>query len=154
MDDYGQVLWLPVCAGLTVLGVLLSILVWRRRGAASGLRIVSWSLLPIGLYLVGLLPVIVPFGIRVVRWATSSVFSLTAWIGAAVIGLAVLLWIISGVLLGRRRAAAEVEGDEGGDEVESGSPASRKQVEPSKGKAAGDDEFGDIEDLLKRRGIE
>lgn len=156
MNDYGQVLWLPVAAGLSGLGLLISIVLWRRRGAASGLRAASWSLLPIGLYLVGLLGVLVPFGFKLAGWVTHLVFSLTAWVGLAVIGLAVLLWIISGVMLGRRRAREEAEGDDD-TAVGAGRDTSAKQVtagrSPAKAKASDDDEFGDIEEILKRRGI-
>ena len=155
MNDYGQVLWLPVAAGLSGLGLLISIVLWRRRGAASGLRAASWSLLPIGLYLVGLLGVLVPFGFKLAGWVTHLVFSLTAWVGLAVIGLAVLLWIISGIMLGRRRAREEAE-DADDTAVGAGPDTSAKQVtsgrSPAKAKAS-DDEFGDIEEILKRRGI-
>ncbi|MQA03547.1 MAG: cellulose synthase [Streptosporangiales bacterium] len=150
MDNYGEVLWLPVCAGLTGIGVLLSILVWRRRGAASGLRLISWSLLPIGLYLMGLLSIVVPFGVDLISWVTRAAFSLTAWIGVAVIGLAVVLWVISGVMLGRRRVAA----GEDGKAVESGEAADTKQVAASDQPAEEDEGIGDIEEILRRRGIE
>lgn len=156
MNDYGQVLWLPVAAALTGVGLLISIVLWRRRGAASGLRAASWSLLPIGLYAVGLLGVLVPFGFRLASWATHLVFSLTAWVGLAVIGLAVLLWIISGVMLGRRRARDEAE-DADGTAVGAGRDTSAKQVttgkSQDKSKSSDDDDFGDIEEILKRRGI-
>lgn len=154
MNDYGQVLWLPVAAGLTGIGLVISFVLWRRRGAASGLRAASWSLLPIGLYLVGLLGVLIPFGFRLASWATHLVFSLTAWVGLAVIGLAVLLWILSGVMLGRRRAREEA-GDGDTAAVGPGTDSGTKQVTTgkSKAKASDDDEFGDIEEILKRRGI-
>lgn len=149
MDDIGQAAWwLPVCAGLTGFGVLLSIIVWRRRGAASGLRLVSWSLLPIGLWLLGLLPIVARFGVDLVQWVSTVAFKLQSWVGLAVIGLAVLLWIVSGVMLGRRRARAEEE-----DDAEAGESGERKQVEGRKSSGTGD-EFSDIEDILKRRGIE
>lgn len=156
MDD-SQALWLVACAGLSGIGVLLSILFWRRRGAASGLRLVSWSLLPIGLWLVGLLPIVVTFAARLFEWLTTSVFELRSWIGFAVIGLAVLLWILSGIMLGRRRAAVEAaESDEAVDS--GGGESDRQQVAAGKGKsksdAGSDDDMGDIEDILKRRGIE
>lgn len=168
MDNYGQVLWLPICAGLTAVGVLISVLVWRRRGAPSGLRIFSWSLLPMGLYLIGVLPVIVPFVVRLVTWVTDAVFSLTAWIGVALLALAVLLWIVSGRLLGRRSAAVEGDGDtdavtskSSGKEVTAGSsstPAKDSKAKDTKAKDTAakdkdDDGMGDIEDILKRRGI-
>ena len=47
MSTYDKIAWLPLCAGLTGLGLVLSYLVMRRRGIASGLRWAAWSLLPI-----------------------------------------------------------------------------------------------------------
>lgn len=153
MNAYGQWLWLPVAAGLSAVGLVISIVLWRRRGAASGLRAASWSLLPIGLYLVGLLGVLVPFGFRLASWAVHLVFSLTAWIGIAVIGLAVLLWIVSGVLLSRRRVRDAEDGDRAvGPSRDPGSKQVTTGRSPAKAKAS-DDEFGDIEEILKRRGI-
>lgn len=151
MENYGEVLWLPVCAGLTGVGVLLSILIWRRRGAASGLRLLSWSLLPIGFYLLGLLGIVLRFGVDLVEWVATAAFSIIAWVGVAVLGLAVLLWIISGVMLGRRRRAA-VEGADG-EAVESGRTSTDEQLEGgSDGQS--DEGIGDIEEILRRRGIE
>ena len=38
MFDYGAISWLPLTAGLTVVGLALTWLAWRRSGAAAGLR--------------------------------------------------------------------------------------------------------------------
>ena len=34
--SYNEVYWLPLCGGLTLLGLIASWVVWRRRGAAAG----------------------------------------------------------------------------------------------------------------------
>ena len=49
--SYNELPWLPLCGGLTLLGLIASWVVWRRRGAAAGLRGVAWSLLPLAAYL-------------------------------------------------------------------------------------------------------
>ena len=48
---YSQFEWLPLCGGLTLLGLIISWVVWRRRGAAAGLRWAAVSLLPLAAYL-------------------------------------------------------------------------------------------------------
>jgi hypothetical protein len=40
-----------VCVGVTVVGLLLSWLIWRKKGATRGMRAVAWSLLPLAAYL-------------------------------------------------------------------------------------------------------
>ena len=53
MEGFEGVAWLPLCAGLTVVGCILSWVAWRRRGAGAGLRGIAWSLLPVAAYLTG-----------------------------------------------------------------------------------------------------
>ena len=53
MSTYNSIAWLPLCAGLTGLGLVASWFAWRRRGLGSGLRGVAWSLLPLAAYLTG-----------------------------------------------------------------------------------------------------
>src|SRR4029078_4631995 len=38
VSPYDNIAWLPLCAGLTGLGLVLSYIAWRRRGPGSGLR--------------------------------------------------------------------------------------------------------------------
>ena len=42
----------PVCLAVTVVGLVLSVVAWRRKGARSGIRGMAWSLLPLAVYLV------------------------------------------------------------------------------------------------------
>ena len=58
MGEYDATVWQALGVTLTAVGLLLSGLVWRRRGAASGLRGVAWSLLPLAAALIGLLRVV------------------------------------------------------------------------------------------------
>jgi hypothetical protein len=53
MSTYDKIAWLPLCGGVTGLGLILSYLVMRRRGLGSGLRGAAWSLLPLAAYLTG-----------------------------------------------------------------------------------------------------
>lgn len=157
--------WAPLCIGVTVIGLVLSFLAWRRRGAASGLRGSAYSLLPLGLYLTGVIPLLWRVGAQIVGWAAGLIFKPTVWAGTIVLGLAVLLWVVSGMLLRRRVTKsnrADGEGADAGTTAATG-VGRRPAVErtASSGQSAGssaaggdDDDMKDIEELLRRRGIQ
>ena len=164
MTVFDQVAWLPLCAGLTVLGLIISWLVGRRRGWGAGLRGVAWSLLPVAAYLIGIIELLWQISSSVARWAAGFVISLTAWAGIAVIGLSIVLFIVSGVI--RRRAparstkkAAKSADASGPVSVTSGSRGQTSSSAPASSSAgssasSGDDEFAEIEEILRRRGIQ
>jgi hypothetical protein len=161
MSGYSQFAWLPLCGGLTLVGLILSWVIWRRRGAAAGLLAAAWSLLPIAVYLLGLTELLWRFGTAIASFAGSLVFSFERWIGVAVLGFAVVLFGVSRVL--RSRRAGQPSKREGkGQRAEPGKPGvsgtSSKAVAPSSraaggGKAGAEDDLSDIEDILRRRGI-
>ena len=113
MSTYDKIAWLPLCGGLTGLGLVLSYLAMRRRGLGSGLRGAAWSLLPIAAYLTGSIEMFWKMGVAIGDFAKGFVFSPKVWSGIALAGLAVVLLVVSGPL--RRRRA-----DRGQDSVERG----------------------------------
>ncbi|TMR93471.1 cellulose synthase [Nonomuraea basaltis] len=162
METFNAIAWLPLCAGVTAVGLVLSFMAFRRRGAASGMRMAAWALLPLAAYLTGALQAVWTIGTTVVGFVTSLVFNPIVWAGVAVAGLSVVLFVVSGVLRGRKLAAGKKRAD-------SDTPARQQPVQPTANKAAAaaqpkpavtgrkegksEDDFSDIEDLLKRRGI-
>jgi hypothetical protein len=110
MSTYDKIAWLPLCGGLTGLGLVLSYLAMRRRGLGSGLRGAAWSLLPIAAYLTGSIEMFWKMGVAIGDFAKGFVFSPRVWSGIALAGLAVVLFVVSGPL--RRRRA-----DRGRDSV-------------------------------------
>ncbi len=165
MSVYNQIAWLPLCGGVTGLGLVLSWLAWRRRGFAAGLRGASWSLLPVAAYLTGVIELLWKIGSAVGTFASSFVLSPKVWSGVAVAGLAVVLFVVSGTL--RRHRPRSVPASErpaattarpGADRlpIESGTaatPAKPAKAPKAKRARSGDDEFGEIEEILRRRGI-
>ncbi|GAB3213500.1 cellulose synthase [Marinactinospora thermotolerans] len=151
----GQVLG----AALTVVGLLISWGVWRRKGAAAGLRGVAWSLLPLAAGLMGMLTVLWGIVADLVRFFARLAFDPLVWAGVAVAGLAVVLWVVSGIMRargagGRRPKAA----DAGAPKAAQGPRTPQVEASPGTGgarpaKASEDDDFSDIEELLRRRGI-
>ncbi len=174
MSTYDKIAWLPLCGGLTGVGLVLSYLAMRRRGLGSGLRWAAVSLLPLAAYLTGAVEMFWKIGVAIGDFATGFVFSPRVWSGIAVTGLAVVLFVASGPL--RRRRVKQ-----GGDKQSvpasgaAGSlPAPGKQLvtRPAAGTKAGaavpaqapakarrgknaddDDDLGDVEDILRRHGI-
>ncbi|MEV2278669.1 cellulose synthase [Nocardiopsis sp. NPDC049922] len=157
---------LTVGAVLTGLGLIVSFLLWRWRGAASGVRGLAWSLVPLAVALLGLMSVVWAFVRGVAGVLTGLLFSPLVWAGVVLSGLAVVLYIASGVMRSRGVGTAPrsgkakdkaAEGGEGG-KAAAGRGAAAPQVGSSSGgkTAPADDlsDFGDIEELLRKRGID
>jgi hypothetical protein len=156
---YDQIAWLPLTAGLTLAGLIVSFFIWRRRGAAAGLRGVAWSLLPVAAYLIGAIQLLWTFGTAIANFASSFVFSQRTWAGVIVLGVAIVLFVVSGGLRGRTRrrgggkAVTQAAGNGAGPRVGAKKPG--QAISPSKGKASGldDDVLGDAAEVLRRHGI-
>jgi hypothetical protein len=161
MSTYNSISWLPLAGGLTILGLILSWVAWRRRGFAAGLRGVAWSLLPLAAYLTGAIKMLWQMGAAIGDFASSFVFSPRVWAGVIVAGAAGVLFAVSGGLRRARRARS------------GGGPAEQKQrpsqpgqpsqptkalkpasKPPGKKSASGDDDgLGDAAEVLRRMGI-
>jgi len=170
MSTYNQIAWLPLCAGLTGIGLVLSYLVMRRRGLGSGLRWAAVSLLPMAAYLTGSIEMFWKMGVAVGDFAKGFVFSPKVWAGIALAGVAVVLWIASGPLR-RRVKAGQDKQSVGSDPRSRALPATGGQLatrpdaatarvtakppaKARKGKSPDDDDdLGDVEDILRRHGI-
>jgi hypothetical protein len=178
MSTYDKIAWLPLCGGLTGVGLVLSYLAMRRRGIGSGLRGAAWSLLPVAAYLTGAIKMFWKMGVAIGDFATGFVFSPKVWSGIAVAGFSALLFLVSGPLRRRRvkqgqdpRATETTAGPAGtlsaattGSQLTTRldpktartAPAPAKApVKARKGKGADDDDddLGDVADILRRHGI-
>jgi hypothetical protein len=163
VPDFNDLTLLPFCVGLTLLGLIGSWTAWRRRGAAAGVRGVAWSLLPVSLYLTGLLELVWDVIRSAVSWVTHLIFSPSVWAGVALFGVSVVLYVVSGVARGRGGNSTKTEKTQrkpaspAGELTATGpAPASAnpaKAAKPRKGKQQESSEFDEIEDILKRHGI-
>lgn len=147
--------WAALTAALTVAGAIWTWIAFRRRGAANGLRALGFTLLPAAAWLTGTLEMVVEIAGSITDWATGLVFNIFTWAGVGLAGLAVVLWVVSGIIRDRQIA----RGQSAGSPRATGSSASRGSLPPSapsrqKGGSPIDDEMADIEALLKKRGIE
>lgn len=173
MSTYEQIVGLPLCGGLTALGLFLSYLVMRRRGLGSGLRVAAWSLLPLAAYLTGSVPMFWKIGVAIGDFAKGFVFSPKVWAGVAVAGLTVVLLMVArplrkrsvpagqdkqpaaatakiplGSAHGATRTLPAATGRQLATRPEPAAPAKARR-----GKNADDDDLGDVEDILRRHGI-
>lgn len=140
--------WLSLAVALTVLGVVATWLAARRGRTAGALTAAGLTLLPMALYLTGLLRLVAILINQAIGLLTGFVFSPVVWFGLGLGGVACLL-IAAGRMV-RRRAR------EAGPAAVGAAQPKPKAVPKSSAKPAPpiDDEFADIEALLKRRGIE
>ena len=159
--------WLSIATGttcliVTIVGLILSFIAWRKKGLRSGLRGVAWSLLPIVMYLTGAIRLVGHLGSAIVQFAGSFVFSPKAWLGVILAAVVVLCFLISGgiPLLGgtrrrnkarrqRARDSRDAAGHDGSPAPASLPPA--RQQPP--GPAPSDDDLSDVQEILRRRGI-
>src|SRR4051812_17414041 len=142
MGGFDSATWQALGLTVTLLGLVVTALVWRRRGPVSGLRALAWSLLPLAAGLTGVLRLTWDVADLVVNWVVHLIFSPVVWLGVLVAGVSATLFVLSGIL-GRRRG-----------------PATQKAgaALPAKGRPpatvpGGDDDLADIEALLRKHGI-
>jgi HAD superfamily hydrolase (TIGR01509 family) len=166
VSTYDKIAWLPLCGGLTGLGLVLSYVAMRRRGLGAGLRGAAWSLLPLAAYLTGAIEMFWKMGAAVGDFAKGFVFSAQVWAGIAVTGVAVVLFVVSGPLRRRRVKPGQDKPAVGAKTTAPGRELAPRTapvagttapapVKARKGKNAADDDddLGDVEDILRRHGI-
>jgi hypothetical protein len=153
-----------VCIALSGAGLAVSFLTaWRRRFLRAT-RLAAWSLLPVGLYMTGLVPLVRKIGKAAGTWGADLVFKPTVWAGILVLAVSALLFLITR-FAGKRSgsgAGRRVRSDSGVPEMAptASAPAlpepARRTPPARKGGSSGDDglsDFKDIEEILRRRGI-
>jgi hypothetical protein len=159
MSTYNSISWLPLAGGLTILGLILSWVAWRRRGIAAGLRGVAWSLLPLAAYLTGAIKMLWQMGAAIGDFASSFVFSPRVWSGVIVALAAGVLFAVSGGLRRiRRRSGGDAAAQQKQPPSQPGQPsqptkALKPASKPASKKGADDDALGDAAEVLRRMGI-
>lgn len=161
----GALLPIVIVAGVILLAV--SVLLWVRNRRGRAVQWFGLALLPIGLYLTGVLTLLVDGARELIRWIQQQSGTTVVWIGVGLIVLFVLLWLIGGRVAIRNlsnRAVARNEGGVGNPLIDSGpkprkeKPAKQaraeKQSRAEKQAVGSDDGMDEIEALLKKRGIE
>ncbi len=167
--SFSQIPWFFLCGGLTAAGLIGSWFALRRRGPRAAARWLAWALLPIALYLLGILQVLWRFGVAIGDFFGGLVFSPKVWSGVILAGVSLVLFVVTGGLRGRarrKRAKAGRDGQQPTTRALATAPpmtapgpgtASRGKAAPvpakRKGAAADDEDFGEVAAILKRHGI-
>jgi hypothetical protein len=136
--------WQALTLVLTLAGLLSTGLVWKSRGATSGLRMLAVALLPAAAYLTGTLRLLWEIGDAILTWATRLAFSPTVWLGVMLAGISLALFLTARML---RRRGIGTPPPAGGKAL----PADTSR-RPAKAPQE-DDDMADIEAILKRHGI-
>ena len=158
---------LPLCVGLTLLGVIFTGLAWRRGTKGRVIQGIALALAPVALYFSGLLRLVWNGVVAVGTWISRVVFSPAVWFGLSLLAVCLLLWVVGG-LLARRFPGARTQQKRDKKAARSGAkpqpavsdsrtPAVRTSASAPAGRGAApapvDDDLAEIEALLKSRGI-
>ncbi len=147
----------PVFLLVTLVGLALSVVAWRRKGARSGIRGIAWSLLPIAAWLTHALGLIGRIVSAIVVFAGAFAFSPKTYLGVILVAVSAVLFLVSGgIPLVRSRKKHKEHKEQKAQRGGSGGqppatvPATRKQPAV---KAEPDDDMSDVRDILKKHGI-
>jgi hypothetical protein len=166
--SFSQIPWFFLCGGLTAVGLIGGWFALRRRGPRAAARWLAWALLPIALYLLGILQVLWRFGVAIGDFFSGLAFSPKVWSGVILAGISLVLFVVTGGLRGRaRRKQAKAEQDGEATRALAAVPpagasaagkAGRPKAAPVPAKRKGsavadDDDFGEVAAILKRHGI-
>ncbi|CAA9371262.1 MAG: hypothetical protein AVDCRST_MAG47-1249 [uncultured Nocardioidaceae bacterium] len=173
MGGFDGATWQALGLILTLVGLGLSAVVWTRRGPAKGLRGVAWSLVPLAAGLTGLLRLGWEITDSVLEWAARLVFSPVVWLGLVVAATSLVLFVVSGWLLRRGGAraesparAAQAAGPHGPALTSTGRPPAGSSAKGStakgtapkgsaaKGTGSAGDDMAEIEEILRKHGIQ
>lgn len=141
--------WLALTAALTAIGGAWTWWAWRHRGAAAAVRGAGLTLLAPAAYLTGTLELGGEIAGSVADWALGLVLSPVVWLGIVLAGLGALLYVVGGVLAARG-VGTSTTGPSSGETGPGELPPARRA---GRGEPLIDDDLGDIEEILRRRGI-
>lgn len=164
-----NVLHLAVAAGLTVVCVVITALIWKRAQVKTVFWWIGLSLVPVAIYLAGLAPAVVGAYETLRLWWGTLTFTPVVWTGLILGGIAAFLIVGSRLIPSESYADRRAERKAAAKAVKSAPAASpkppRKAVTPAPSPqpgpspkaptsaASGDDDFDDIADILRQRGI-
>jgi hypothetical protein len=145
---------LPLCVGLTLLGVIATGIAWRRGNKGRVVQGIGLALAPVALYFSGVLRLLWNGIVAVGSWAAKIIFSPAVWFGLSLLGLCLVLWVVGGFLA--RRFPAKKPARVTGTSTAGSLPAPARGGSKAKQtqKAPIDEDMAEIEALLKSRGIE
>jgi hypothetical protein len=153
MDSLDNSTWMALGVTLSVAGLGISAVLWKRRGPAAGLRAAAWALLPLAAAMTRTLKVLWEMGELFVRYVANLVFNPLMWLGLVVLAVSVVLFVVSGMMrsrgVGTTGRPATKDGAGGSTTGTAALPAGSGRKAP----APVDDDMADIEAILRKHGI-
>jgi hypothetical protein len=144
-----------VCVALSAAGLAIALLTAYRRRYLAATRTAALALLPVGLYMTGLLTLARKVGQAVGTWAVDLVFKPSVWLGFGVLAVSAVL--LAGARLAGRRRARDAGKETGSGRRERPAVPTAGAAAPALAKGRKDEpesgDFSEIEKILKRRGI-
>ncbi|MFF5976141.1 hypothetical protein ACFY7C_31990 [Streptomyces sp. NPDC012769] len=137
-----------ICSAVSAAGLGIAAITAFRRRFLTAARIAAYALVPLGLVMTG-----------AVEWLARTAFSPTAWIGFGVLGAAWLLFSSTRAVerrrAGRKETAGAAERPAVAPAASAPSHGAGRRGPTTKPKAgsAAEDDFSDIEAILKKHGI-
>ena len=125
-----DVVLLPLCVGLALLGVIATGVAWRRGNRGRVVQGIGLALAPVALYFSGLLSLLWNGVVALGTWASRILFTPAVWFGLSLLALCIVLWVVGGVLA--RRSAAKAPAVEAGGSTKA--VAARPAGQPAKGR--------------------
>lgn len=168
--------WAALTVILTIVGLAWTVIAFRRRGAINALRALGFTLLPAAAWLTGTLTMFTQIVSSISGWATSLIFDPQVWTGVALAGAGVGFIVLAAFL--RDRQLAKMQDQKA---VASGKAGSTSSTGPGSASAVGtprpattpgttgsttgsttgrtqrstgEPEMEDVEEMLRKRGIE
>jgi hypothetical protein len=143
---YDSAAWGALAFALSTLLGVVTFFRWRHRGLVAGLRGAAWTILPVAAWLTGVLELAFDVADSVGHWAVHLVFSPVVWLGLVLAGMSAALFGASAVLGSRRHARGDGPAQPVGRRP-------RRAVRSAGAAAIGDEDLGDIEEILRKHGI-
>ncbi len=135
--------WAALTLSLTVAGSIWTWTAFRRRGLASGLRALAFTLLPVAAYLTKTLQLVTGIASEIGTWVGNLVWNPLVWSGVLLGGASLVLFVVSGMLRSRQA----------GSDPAPAKPLKQGRKTTSQPVLADDDDMAEIEALLRKRGI-
>lgn len=160
----GVMLTSTVCVALSAAGLAIALLTAYRRRYLAAVRTAAFALLPVGLYMTGLVTLGSKVGKAVGDWAAGLVFKPSVWAGFGVLAVSAVLYVVSRFAAGRRKDKGKSRDRDRGDVV-AAPGAAAPALPPAKGRTKAQpqarthtgtselSDFSEVEEILKRRGI-
>lgn len=146
-------LQLIVAAGLTLLGIIITALIWKRAKVRTVVFWLGLSLVPISIYLLGLAPQVVGAYETLRLWYGTLTLTPVVWVGVGLFGLGVLLMLVSRVLPDRPRRKPATPATPPAT-ARPPAPATQTRPLPANQPTPPDQEMDEVTEILRKRGIQ